>query len=81
VDGWKTEMNEEVYIECLGDICPVPLMKLKRQEASLKRGDTIKLVTDHSCVSESIRNYCVSKGYQLEIVEPINGVWEFYISE
>lgn len=75
------ETKGEVYIECLGDVCPVPLMKLKSKETLLKKGITIKLVTDHSCVSESIKNYCVAKGYRLEIQEPINGVWEFFIDD
>jgi len=74
------DKKEDIYIECLGDICPIPLMKLKREEPSLEKGMTIKLVTDHSCVSESIKNYCESRRYQLEILEPVNGVWEFYIS-
>lgn len=71
---------EYIDIDCLGDICPVPLMKLKKYEGKIPEGVKIKLVTDHSCVSESVKNYCDLFHYKLEIVEPINGVWELYIS-
>lgn len=71
--------SELIKIDCLGDACPVPIIKLKKQEAELSRGKQIMLITDHSCVSESVKNYCDLRRYHIEIVEPINGVWEFYI--
>lgn len=76
-------MNELVLIEidCLGDICPIPMMKLKKYEKALKEGKQIKVITDHSCVAENVKNYCKSLKYKLEVVEPINGVWEMYISK
>ena len=70
-----TELN------CLGDICPVPIMKLMKYENELSKGIKIMLVTDHSCTAESVKNYCLSQKLKLEIVEPINGVWEMYIYE
>lgn len=74
-------MNEDktITVNCLGDYCPVPMMKLKNYEKKLANGNTIKLITDHSCVCESVKNYCVTLKYNLDIVEPINGVWEIYI--
>jgi len=71
---------ETIKIDCLGDICPAPVMKLMKKEGELSKGKTIMLVTDHSCVSESLKNYCKSHHYTVEILEPVNGVWEFYIS-
>lgn len=71
--------NAIFEIECLGDVCPVPVMKFKKHEKKLLEGMEIKLITDHSCVSENIINYCKSLNYSLRIVEPINGVWELYI--
>ena len=54
-------------IDCLGDMCPIPIMKLK-------------LVTDHSCVVESIGSYCRKMHLKMETVEPMNGIWELYIT-
>lgn len=74
------EKNVLVEMNCLGDICPVPIMKLIKIEKELSEGMKVMLVTDHSCTSESVKNYCVRQNYQFEVVEPVNGVWEIYIS-
>ena len=66
-------------LNCLGDMCPVPMLKLKQCEA-LVDGEEIKLVTDHSCVCENIMTYCKRKKLKLRKEEPVNGVWELYIS-
>lgn len=66
-------------IDCLGDICPVPLMKLQSLEATLKGGDGVMIVTDHSCTCQSLIAYCRKKRYPLRIVEPMSGIWEVSI--
>ncbi len=67
-------------LDCLGDFCPVPLMKLKQCEA-LKAGETVELITDHSCVCESVTDYCRKAGLCLKVVEPMNGIWEMYVTK
>ena len=66
-------------LNCLGDMCPVPLMKLKECK-SLKQGETIMLVTDHSCSVESISEFCQKNNLHLTVTEPMNGIWELFIS-
>ena len=75
------DYSELIRLDCLGDICPIPIMKLRKWEGEMSKGRQIMLITDHSCVSESIKNYCCLKHYTVEIREPVNGVWEFYICE
>ena len=77
----RSDFPELIKIDCLGDICPVPIMKLKKHADELFKGKQIVLVTDHSCVSESVKNYCKTLHYEVEVLEPVNGVWEFYISK
>lgn len=66
-------------LNCLGDMCPIPIMKLM-QIKSIPPGETYKLITDHSCSTESIQEYCQRHGYKITIEEPIPGVWEIFIS-
>ncbi|WP_227017296.1 sulfurtransferase TusA family protein [Sinanaerobacter chloroacetimidivorans] len=73
--------EELIRIDCLGDMCPVPIIKLQKREGELSKGRQIVLITDHSCVSESVKNYCNVHRYKVKILEPVNGVWEFYISK
>lgn len=76
----SSDLPELIKIDCLGDFCPIPLMKLKQHSDEISAGKQIMLITDHSCVSESVKNYCRALQYRVEIMEPVNGVWEFYIS-
>ncbi len=63
-------------IDCLGDICPIPLMKLRSLESDLKNGDSVMIITDHSCTCQSIISYCRKMRYPVQIVEPMSGIWE-----
>ena len=46
-----------------------------------KKGEQVKLITDHSCVLESITEYCNKKGFLMSILEPMNGIWEITIEK
>ncbi len=39
-------------IDCLGDMCPVPVMKLQRETKKMKPGESVLLITDHSCIGK-----------------------------
>ncbi len=45
-----------IEIDCLGDMCPVPILKLKDAIKTASANQTIKLITDHSCVLENIKD-------------------------
>lgn len=66
-------------IDCLGDMCPIPILKVRREIKTIDSGDTIKVITDHSCVLESIMSNF--KKYKITYEEAINGVWEIFISK
>lgn len=68
-------------LNCFGDFCPVPLLKAKNEAEKLNSGESFMLVTDHSCVVESVNEYFSIRKYQLEIDEVINGVWEITITK
>ena len=59
-------------LDCFGDICPIPVIKVQKQLEEMKEGEQFMLVTDHSCVAKSIKD----KYENVSIVEPMNGVWE-----
>lgn len=68
-------------INCFGDVCPIPLMKLKNKLKEIELGDSIMIVVDHSCVVESISDYYDSSKHTIEIDEVLNGVWEITITK
>ena len=69
-----------VEIDCLGDMCPVPVLKLKDKLKTLGDKDCIKIITDHSCVLDSIQDVMKrKKGYKVSIEEVANGIWEIEV--
>ncbi|MDO4799469.1 MAG: sulfurtransferase TusA family protein [Bacillota bacterium] len=64
-------------VRCFGDMCPVPLLKLKHE---LEQGaDEVLMIVDHSCVLESVRDYLEKRPYECTVEEPMNGVWEITV--
>ena len=68
-------------LDCFGDMCPIPLLKMKKELANSKAGDTFQMVVDHSCVIESIRESLSKSNASYEIEEVMNGVWEITITK
>lgn len=77
-DGATKKRAQQLEIDCLGDMCPLPLMKLM-QLGKLEPGEEVKLITDHSCTTENIREYCRLHKLCVRAEEPVTGVWELYI--
>ena len=68
-----------IEVNCLGEICPVPVMMLKKHQKAIRNGEKVLLITDHSCARVSITEYCRSSRMKCSIKEVINGVWEICI--
>lgn len=66
-------------INCLGDYCPIPLLKIKKALSELAPMESVMLVTDHSCVIESIKEHLSHTSFSYVIDEVINGVWEITV--
>ncbi len=68
-------------LDCFGDICPIPLLKMQHEIELLNSGDSFEMVVDHSCVIESIKEHLKRTPYHYEIEEVMNGVWEIVITK
>lgn len=67
-------------IDCLGDACPVPVMKLQKELNAARPGDNFMLVTDHSCVPRSIEQFAKTRGLGFVAEEVMAGVWELHLT-
>jgi tRNA 2-thiouridine synthesizing protein A len=68
-------------LNCFGDFCPIPLLKAQKEVKDLLPGESLLVVTDHSCVVESLEEYFNLRHYKLSSEEVINGVWEITITK
>ena len=66
-------------INCLGEICPVPSLKIRAALKHLKSGEELKVLVDHSCAVGNIIEVLDKKTYQHGVNEVANGIWELVI--
>lgn len=68
-------------IDCLGEMCPIPILKIKKALKVAKPQDIIMVITDHSCVEQSIINHLKKeKNIEMFSDEVTNGIWEITIT-
>lgn len=67
-------------IDCLGEICPIPIMMLEKEINSIKNGTTVMIITDHSCTLKTMKEYCIIHDFSCIDSEAISGVWEITIT-
>lgn len=65
-------MKEIKILNCFGDMCPLPVLKVAEELKKTEVNGQFMLVTDHSCVVSSIKD----KYKNITINEPMSGVWE-----
>lgn len=71
----------KIQIDCFGDMCPIPVLKIDRELDNLEKGESLMAVTDHSCVLESINEHYDPSRIQIDADEVMNGVWEITITK
>lgn len=68
-----------VEINCMGEICPVPSIKVRSLIKNLKAGEELKVLVDHSCAVGNILEHLPEACYQHVVNEVANGIWEVRI--
>jgi tRNA 2-thiouridine synthesizing protein A len=69
------------HVVCsMGDICPIPIIKVERKLKGIEINDRVILETDHSCSTSSVSNHFKTKyGYPVETIKVADGVWKIII--
>ncbi|MCF4114176.1 MULTISPECIES: sulfurtransferase TusA family protein [Dethiosulfovibrio] len=68
-------------IDCLGDFCPIPGMKAKVAMEKMRPGESVLLVSDHSCAPLNVKDIADEMGCSIELEEVVPGVFEITISK
>ena len=71
----------EVRLDCLGEACPVPLLKTQKKLAKLNIGDLLIVEIDHSCAMKNVPEWARKEGHNVEIEETGDGEWDIYIEK
>lgn len=68
-------------LDCLYEVCPIPLIKTIKELKALKSGDILVVHSDQSCVGIIMVEWAEQNKYQAKLVETENGEWEVYIQK
>lgn len=74
-------MAKEVMLDCLGEACPVPLIKTENAMKKLEKGDVLIVQIDHSCAMKNVPEWARKEGHNVEIEEVGDGEWEVIIEK
>ena len=72
---------KEVMLDCLGEACPIPLVKAENALDKLEIGDVVIVQVDHSCAMKNVPELARKKGHNVEIEEVDDGEWEVIIEK
>lgn len=71
----------EKTLDCLGEACPVPLVKAQKELEKMSKGDVLIVSIDHSCAMKNIPDWAREVGYNVEIDEVGEGEWDIIIEK
>ena len=71
----------EYELDCMGEACPVPLMKTEKKLATLATGDTLIVHIDHSCAMKNVPEWARKQGFHVEVEEVDDGEWDVIIEK
>ncbi|RAK08624.1 TusA-related sulfurtransferase [Halanaerobium saccharolyticum] len=70
-----------IVIDCIGDPCPLPLIKTERRLRKLNSGEQICLQIDHNCALNIIPEWARKKGFQVKVEKTPYLEWNIYIKK
>ena len=71
----------EFRLDCLGEACPVPLLKTQKKLKDLSVGDILIVEIDHSCAMKNVPEWARKEGHNVEVEEVGDGEWEIFIEK
>ncbi len=72
---------KEVELDCLGEACPIPLVKAENKMKELEVGDTLIVIIDHSCALKNVPEWARKNNHIVEVEETGDGEWEIFIEK
>ncbi|MGM0369958.1 MAG: sulfurtransferase TusA family protein [Bacillota bacterium] len=68
-------------LDCIGEPCPLPLMKVEKKINQLRVGEKLKIEVDHTCAMTNVPEWARKRGYEVESKEVNFGEWEITIAK
>ncbi|HAM62195.1 MAG: response regulator SirA [Firmicutes bacterium GWF2_51_9] len=72
---------KEYRLDCLGEACPIPLIKAEKKMETMAVSDVLIVMIDHSCAMKNVPEWARKQGHNVDIEEVGDGEWEVIIEK
>lgn len=76
-----TDIVADFELDVRGECCPYPLIRTKKQVASLTAGEILKVVADDPVAPQNIDQWSKKSGNKLLAVEPQDGEYIIFVEK
>ncbi len=75
------ERTPTVELDLVGEVCPYPLVIIKKEASGLKPGEMLKALIDSKpSIAATIPKFALKNGFELDVVEvEPDELWEVYM--
>ena len=67
-------------IDCLGEMCPIPILRIQQELDNIKKGVPLLIVVDSSCTLPRVKEFCEMHNLVFHEQEVMHSIWEIVIS-
>ncbi len=68
-------------LDCLGMMCPAPIVKLSKKIKKMESGQVLELLADDEGALEDIPAWCRKTGNELVETVDADNSWKFYVKK
>ena len=74
-------VEKDETLDCLGMMCPAPIVKLSKAIKKMESGKVLELLADDEGALEDVPAWCRKTGNELLDTVEDNNSWKFYIKK
>jgi len=71
----------ERFLNCLGEACPIPLIRTQREMETMAAGDVLTVNIDYTCAVKGVPGWAKEQGHKVDIEEVGEGEWDIIIKK
>lgn len=74
-------MKADASIDCLGLLCPMPIIKTAEKIKEIKVGETLEITSDDIGIVDDMPNWCKMTGHEFLGIEERDDVYSVYVKK
>ncbi|MDR1574504.1 MAG: sulfurtransferase TusA family protein [Treponema sp.] len=71
----------ERFLDCLGEACPAPLVKVQKELDAMAPGDVLTVNVDYGCAVSGVPGWAREQGCKVDVEEVGEGEWDIIIEK